>query len=637
MFVFVLYFLSTLTVYAADTTHVTILHKTVVTDPSKGEKQYDQWALFPSKNISIRKALLFVKVACPDSMRCADWDYSDRIIIKRKGSEVLNYTIAQLLTPYGGAFSKSWNFQWQVDITDFMMLLRDSVEISYVHSGYEENKDRGWKILLDFAFIKGAPVANPLAVHKVYHGNYQYGNASHSIEEQLKPYVFVPNDKTRQARIYVLQTGHGMDSAGCGEFCSKYREIWWNNSLISKKDLWMKCGDNPLYPQAGTWIFDRANWCPGYLNQPEILEVPVAQKKQNVFDIQMENYVSKDPNVAENIFAYVIEYGAAHRKYDIAIEDVLVPSTTQIYSRKNPSCQNPVILIRNNGSEKLKSCTIRFGTKGFPLQVYKWKGNLAFNELAEVQLPFTIDARQGRNQFFVSLSRPNSKADLFSADNTMTKDFESAPIHGGKIIVQLKTNHKPGDNSYQLVDAGGKIVAERRLGSLKPDTLYQDTLLLTPGCYRFELLDTAGNGLEFWYATKAGRGTCRLLDERGRMLRNFESDFGNSVTYQFSVSADSSQWSRKNNGVAVGAFPTLTTGRVAVDFYSDSLQSPTVQIVSDGEGSKIVEEHQYHQIRQAVFDYDLSYRPPQRYYIKVYLQGVLVFNKRIRVVASVPD
>jgi len=24
-----------------------------------------------------------------------------------------------------------------------------------------------------------------------------------------------------------------------------------------------ECADNPLYPQGGTWIYDRAGWCPG--------------------------------------------------------------------------------------------------------------------------------------------------------------------------------------------------------------------------------------------------------------------------------------------------------------------------------------------------------------------------------------
>ncbi len=40
-----------------------------------------------------------------------------------------DYELARMLTPYGGAFAKSWQFGWEVDVTDFSLLLRDSVEI----------------------------------------------------------------------------------------------------------------------------------------------------------------------------------------------------------------------------------------------------------------------------------------------------------------------------------------------------------------------------------------------------------------------------------------------------------------------------------------------------------------------------
>jgi len=78
-------------VFATDTTHVKILHPTVVTDPSKGAKEYTTWTVFPSQKEPVRKITLFVKFACPDSMRCADWDYSDRIILKRRGGKMDPY------------------------------------------------------------------------------------------------------------------------------------------------------------------------------------------------------------------------------------------------------------------------------------------------------------------------------------------------------------------------------------------------------------------------------------------------------------------------------------------------------------------------------------------------------------------
>lgn len=626
--------------FAADTTHVVVSYDKVVTDPSKGENYYSRWTRFPDKNFPVRKIMLYVKFGCPDSMRCADWDYSDRIVLKKQGGQntpILDYTLAQMLTPYGGAFSKGWHFIWQVDVTDLSLILRDSVEIEYMHAGYEENKDRGWKIQLDFSFIQGPAVAEPLAFHPVYNAAFQYGNAADPIEQKLSPYHFKPKEKSTTARLYVLQTGHGMDSLDCGEFCKRYRELWWNNKLVRKTNIWKKCGDNPLYPQAGTWLIDRANWCPGYLNQPEIVDEPIVAKQDNVFDIQMEPYQTKDPNVKENIFAYLIEYGAPVSTTDASLEEVIVPSRADIYGRKNPACLNPVILIKNNGASRLTSCQFRYGTKGFATHVFKWKGNLAFNQSEQITLPDAIDSRNGMNEFFVVLEQPNGKKDGYEADNKMVNYFEGVPVHGEKLIIQFKTNNRPADNSYSIKNAAGQSVFERALGTLKKDTLYKDTVNVQPGCYRFEVQDTAGNGLEFWYAVKAGRGVCRLLNAKGEALKNFESDFGNGVSYDFMVSADSTQWSKPSDEIAVGLFPTMTKGNVVMDYFSNEPQDPLVQIIADGGDNAVVEEHHYRQLRAATFQYDLGYRPPQRYYLKVFVKGRLVFTKRIRVVAGLPE
>jgi hypothetical protein len=174
---------------ASDTLHVITHNKeTIVTDPSKGFNQYKRWAVFPSSQTSIRKIVLHVKFACPDTMRCADWDYLDFISIKRIGGANgtnKDFEIARMLTPYGGAFNKDWKFNWELDITDFSLLLRDSVEIEYNHTGYENNKDRGWLVTLDFEIIKGKPIAEPISIQKVYGGAYKYGDSSASIETYL--------------------------------------------------------------------------------------------------------------------------------------------------------------------------------------------------------------------------------------------------------------------------------------------------------------------------------------------------------------------------------------------------------------------------------------------------------------------
>lgn len=240
---------------AADTLHViTYKQETIVTDPSKGFNEYKQWGVFPSKSTPVRRIMLKVRFACPENMRCADWDYKDHISIRRKGGvngASQDYEIGRMLTPYGGAFAKDWKFNWEVDVTDFSLLLRDSVEIVYNHTGYEPNKDRGWAVTVDFEIIKGTPVQEPISIQKIYDNSYRYGDSIRPIENELAPITFKAAKGADFARLRIVQTGHGMDRPdGCGEFCNKYRQVCYDGKLIDTRSVWKECGDNPLYPQA---------------------------------------------------------------------------------------------------------------------------------------------------------------------------------------------------------------------------------------------------------------------------------------------------------------------------------------------------------------------------------------------------
>lgn len=128
-------FLCGAAVHGQDTIRIRSHHReTVVTDPVQGVRSFPRTARFPSPGTPLRQVLLSVTFACPDSMRCAEWDYLDHVRVGKPGSP---YTveIARMLTPYGGLFRGDWWFRWEVDVTDFAPLLRDSVEVTWVHSG----------------------------------------------------------------------------------------------------------------------------------------------------------------------------------------------------------------------------------------------------------------------------------------------------------------------------------------------------------------------------------------------------------------------------------------------------------------------------------------------------------------------
>jgi hypothetical protein len=212
----------------------------------------------------------------------------------------------------------------------------------------------------------------------------------------------------------------------------------------------------------------------------------------------MDPYEARPSEAVENIAAYVIQYKKAATKNDISILDIMIPANKGSYLRSNPACSNAKIIVKNNGTNNLKDLQIQYGINGFKQKQFQWKGNLAFNQQTEIELPGTIDANKGNNYFTVTLLKPNNKSDEFSADNAMASQFTKAPVHGKELVLAFKTNNQPQHNAYTLQDSDGKIICTRQFDSSQKNTLLRDTFRLAPGCYELLVKDTGDDGLEFW-------------------------------------------------------------------------------------------------------------------------------------------
>lgn len=609
---------------------------TVVTDPSRGERSYPVRVALPDRARPIRKALLTLTLGCPDGMRCADWDYLDHILMRPINSTD-TFELARVLTPYGGQFSKDWRFTWQSDITDFMPVLRDSVELIYVHTGYEPNEDRGWAVTIDLDLITGPPAAEVLRVQELYRGHFSYGDRARSVEEDLKPRAVMTDARAELLRVRVHQTGHGMNGGdGCGEFCSKWRSVKVDGREVNRRSLWKACGGNPLYPQAGTWIFDRANWCPGELQPAEVFTVPIASGNRpldkHTVDIDMEPYAVDSSTARTSIAAYAVQLARPRAENDVTIEAILIPSDDARYARINPAVHEPRVVVRNLGSRPMDMVLIEYGTDGFRKRRFVHGKRLRFGEADTVTLPHLIDMKPGLNTFTVTVSKPNGKKDAWKHDNTMRSVFTAADALDSVLVVQLRTNAEPQHNSLVLSSTRGRAYLDRPLGSLKADSLYTDTLRLPPGSYVMQLADTAGDGLEFWYNVKGGRGFLRLLDAEGRLLKRFESDCGSGVEYQFRVGPAPTV--APDQRPVIGLFPTRTTGRTVLDYFANEPGAVAVTVLNE-QGQEVERIEPSGLVKERTLAMDLSALPRGRYTVKVLRDGAEVFSRRLRLVDSV--
>ena len=613
---------------SAQTTNIITHNKiTIVTDPSKGEKSFKQWGVFPYKSKEVRRITMKVTLAYPEDRPIAHWDYMDRIKILRKGGvkgENVNFEIGRMLTPYGSNFKEGWSYTWKTDVTDFESFLRDSVEIEYIHAGYE-SPDLGWDLTIDFEFLFGPPVARFISVEKMWDGSFQYGNPENDIEKSLAPKSIKRKKGASFGRFRIQHTGHGMDRpSGCSEFCSRWRELIFDGNVVDHRDMWKDCGDNPLYPQGGTWIYDRAYWCPGDLQVPDIIDIPLTKAKHTL-DLNMEPFTANDKDQPkEQITSYFFQFSEPANLNDVAIEEIIAPNNIANYNRYNPTGFNPQIKIRNLGRENLRTLKIKYKTVDFEEKEFQWNGDLSFYEAAIITLPGEIDAKQGMNTFSVILTEPNGAEDEWDGDNNLESEFDDIPTLPSKIVIDFLTNNKPKDNALYVVNSSNDTVYMKLPDSLEPATRYSDTLTLPEGNYFLMLTDTVGDGLEFWFESRSGYGSLKLKDAYGNLIHLFESDCGNGQFYAFHTSNNAFADTTANL-LSVNLFPRMVKDYLTIYTSTNKQSTLKVRITKDGQ---YIESHEFTNIKESETGLDVKHLEEGRYVMEIYVNGEHKMNRR---------
>ncbi len=524
------------------------------------------------------------------------------------------YELARYITPYGNNLTLGNGFTWVFDLTDYAPLLRDSVHLS---SG-------NWQELLDMKFrmIEGIPPRDVIGIKNIYTGTHGYANAD---QHNLPPVKVMIDPGVANARLKMRITGHGFGGTlDCSEFCPRTNKLFVNGNLAYTHYVWRPdCTMNPLYPQGGTWLYPRAEWCPGAevrTKDFELSQFIVPGDSLTVdYDLQ-EGYTWNNqgswPYYA--IESQMITYSAPNFSLDAAIEEVLAPNKNDIYKRYNPMCGNPVIRIRNNGSIALTTADITYGPLGGRMQVYHWTGNLAFTDSATVILP-SIDWNDwtgGDNRFTFTISAPNGGVDQYPQNNTMISAFAIPPTFDNMMIVHMLTNHQGYAQSWYLTDQDGNVLYHR--DTLETNTLYTDTVQLQKGCYRLTINNKEGEGLHYWANMPPyGNGTAGWADIRkitGQMILGIQADFGLSTSLSFTVGMTIDIPDLNPVGY-VNVYPNPGDGHFNVACVFDEMQTVTMT-VADCFGKEVYGRI-FNNILKSTLPVELPQAVPGVYLLKV--------------------
>ncbi len=454
------------------------------------------------------------------------------------------YEIMRFITPYGIGLDVGDGFTWVLDVSDFRPLLTGRV--------YIDAPNQQEPIEITFDFIKGIPERKVLRIEKLWEFNRLVYDKN--TENYLSPRIISLNPNEKMARFKVIQTGHGFggNEDNCCEFCRKNAFVKINDTIRYTRPVWRICSDNPLYPQGGTWLFDRSNWCPGAIVHPFDFELtPFIKSTSFLLDYDMEFYdkpYASGSNTVGNwvITSYLIVYDSLNFRLDAEITDIVRPSNKDVHLRFNPASTNPIIYVRNRGSQGINNLDFEYGIINGNVYTYNWVGEIKPLEEQRIILP-SINCDEweiNSNKFFVRITKVNGIFDDYQRNNFAISEFSSPPSYYQNLVINLRTNNydvlpfydgvvRP--YSYELFSADGKQVFAKN--ELLPSTYYRDTLNLQNGCYEFVFNNLFNCGLGFWFYQRyynLSNGSLEFASDN-LLEHRFQLDFGSQIRHSFRV------------------------------------------------------------------------------------------------------
>lgn len=444
------------------------------------------------------------------------------------------FELLSLVSPYGINLDLTKDGKTFVfDVTDYAPILRGSKRLSMELGG--ENQE---EINLKFQFIKGKPTREVREIQNVYTFNRGYfGNILR--DEVFEPRTLLMPDHSTSYKIRTTITGHEQN----GEFTNRSHYISVKSNKATKKfdfDVWKECADNPIYPQGGTWIFDRAGWCPGAPSDVHHFNITpyVIPGENAVIDYGLNGANLDQANYL--VSCQLVSYGPANFNIDAGIESIIRPNSDRVeFERFNPSCSRPAVVIKNYGTTVIKSLRLKYQVSGTHPLEYEYLTPLLPEESAQVDLPvddISFWTGSADNIFSVSITSVNGAADENSGNDKMQSRYKLVRSFDFDPIFEIRTNNADGDNSYRISDINGKVLIDKP--NLPATTTIQEFLQLPNGCYTLEVTDLEQNGLSFWYYPDLGSGSSSFKKKINTVLapvQNFKSDFGAGFRYDFII------------------------------------------------------------------------------------------------------
>ena len=191
--------------------------------------------------------------------------------------------------------------------------------------------------------------------------------------------------------------------------------------------------------------------------------------------------------------------------------------------------------FKNNGSDSVTSLTYTYLVNNTAIQNIVWNGIIPSMNKDTIHIPVFDLNLNTDNAVVVQVTAINGEnVNVDSKSLTITKNVYSA---GGRMVFKLATDFYASETSFNIIDPNGDTVLS---GGHWPNLTNNGTYVRafnffpqTVGCYRLEVYDTYGDGINSGY----GAGYFQLLAEDGSQIFLNDGHFTHKVSYLIDVTA----------------------------------------------------------------------------------------------------
>ncbi|RLD57730.1 MAG: hypothetical protein DRJ05_09210 [Bacteroidetes bacterium] len=216
---------------------------------------------------------------------------------------------------------------------------------------------------------------------------------------------------------------------------------------------------------------------------------------------------------------------------------------------------DPVIVLRNNGSDVLTSANITYTINNEDPVTFQWTGNLAFLESETIALDEAVFTVLDENTVNFEIEEPNGIVDDYPANNIKSIEISKGIEAEETITLILKLDDNPEETTWEFTNSQGDVIHEGGPYSTPGQQIFEQYEFVTTDCYIFNIYDAAGNGLDGG-TFAIGFGSTIIVQG---------SDFGSKDEGQFRVLFTGVDEIADNTGFSVYPNPVSNLAFVSLD------------------------------------------------------------------------